>query len=309
MTINNRAIELQREYWVEVPYTGRTIDPAAVVALGNNIKHLLVSSAIKLVIEDHPYISPSSDLVIAIATSPVRRDFLFTPLDTINLEYKATNDEALLKGVDCSAYLKQALSSMASKLDLDTKSLSSCCPPTSLHDVLAHTVIEACLDEGPESSLSELPDRLWYRENLNVHFMFGRLLSILFLEAYELGMNRLEILNYMIKKLRLYLLGETSLITKDGKLAKVLRPITTYEARMAANYHRNELEISYYEPLLYTRYRPDSLYREVDNYPYFHQVEPQEKINLINLLQGPSIYQDSFYLRDEAIQQVLLSLT
>jgi hypothetical protein len=204
--------------------------------------------------------------------------------------------------INHEAVLEEAIKIYSGSHIVGDHPVEGSCIGNELHDVIAHEVIGSLIDSERLREIY-LPLRLKHTGPLNIHTIFGKLLPPIFLEELKKGESRESILNNMKSKLIDYLKGSISLTCKKGKVYLLDEGITKYEKEMALSYHRLELPISYYEPAMYRRYCP---YKTYEGTLLSYKLD--ERYTEVLNLPDRTIYEDSFFLRDMAIQTALSNL-
>jgi hypothetical protein len=174
------------------------------------------------------------------------------------------------------------------------------------HDCLSHYLADVVKGQPNYFDTSTLTDRLFKDKPLNVHAMFGTILMPIFRDKLAENKSQREIGEETVALLVEYLIGETVLTNRDGYPCQVRPPMTLEEAKLNLDFHSNEIEASYHEYLVYYRYRPDVCFPGEalpSNYPKLTLLDRLKAI--ASMGESKTIYQDSFYLRDEILQTAL----
>ena len=249
-------------YWIDVPYIGRKLNTNEIIKVADIYKQTLIDTALS-------YLRSSSlNNEWLLVNTLYKKGKLITSLD--KEKYSKANHSLMGFTFLYEESLKLAV------LELDDSDRS-------YHDMLAHKVISTVIDED---LIRIAKGRLKYK--LNTHVLFGNL-SIIFKWCLKLSLSRLKTVEVMTSWLKSYLKAELLLPNKHGEALRLNYPVTKQELSEMLVYHDQEVEVSYYEHLIYTRYRPDY------NFTF---VTPR----------GTTVYQDSFYLRDVAIQKAIKEL-
>lgn len=276
LCLNDRAVCVDTYWSGYIPYSGPELSISDLIRGAQLIREELLSIAISNIgdrsIKNRAFIEQ------ALCLSLFRKDFLLPKLNSF-----IGNDLCFTLPID---YLLNKF------YPVKNVTVTNCCPPTvergiSYHDLIAHRLIDPLVDSPS------------YEGNINTHYIFGSLLRPLFEKYLYEGMNRLEILRYMVKDLVEYFRGERSLLDKKGIISNPQR-LGVKEAEQIRLNHYRELATSYYQTYMYRRYDPSRRYGE-DRL----SDDLNERLNQVIVMRFSTIYEDSFYIRDEAIQRAL----
>jgi hypothetical protein len=172
---------------------------------------------------------------------------------------------------------------------------------TTYHDIAGHRLVR---ELAPDDVIDELcfTSRMQRNQPMNTHFIFGKLLAPLFRDCCQKNFDRRTIFETMVSKLVLYLEGKTSLCDGDGNCHFLGCQVTQLEADYATRSHAGEPTVSHYAPVLYTRYREDNVYQGDYLDKFLLKADLYSFLVRLSQRTQRSIYQDSFYMRDEVIQ-------
>jgi hypothetical protein len=267
-----KEISINSKYWEgDVVYTGPLLSIGDLRGGAEEIREELLDKATETAIKNGVR---GEGLREAISMTLLRKDFLIPSRDSSGVIDIRGDLELLV--------YRETIS-------------SDCCPPTralldSYHDLIAHRLIDPLVDSPS------------YTGSINLHYIFGSILRPLFSNYYSRGFDRREILDRMSCDLTNYLGGYLTLIDKEGRESRVDR-LESKEALQLQEHHYRELATSYYQRYLYRRYDPARTYGEM-----ILSTDLEKRLEEVYKMPYTTVYEDSFYIRDEVIQAALRRL-
>lgn len=309
-----------KNYWSSgIRYTGKKYDVANIISLSNKLKMLIVESAIQ-------YLRSKHDNYRYVDINLLKAKLGVRVTNGRSIMYTSTEAKLALKKhkrlLEDSIEIDKDLKLIGKQIDealgyailevFSTDSINLCRVNdgatneyfSTYHDYLAHYIIEFLSKEKYYDEITELPERLRKGNEINVHTIFGNILGKHYVDLLLEGLDRRSIYLELVNRLSNYLQGKTYIEGRRGVLPVLDPYITPEEAEASLHHHRSEVPVSYYEPYIYLRYRPDFVANDDVLKNDFSDLPLVDKVKLIESIElgKKSIYQDSFYIRDEVIR-------